>query len=91
MSLHAAKDQSSGYCVDLEIPSQLSCQRSVDLPSPISTLAILLNGSSVLRTSRHQKTNWFIRGQRVTVMIGPYNIDPWDVSSIEEFMKIFHE
>jgi hypothetical protein len=25
MSLHAAKDQSSGYCVDLEIPSQLSC------------------------------------------------------------------
>jgi hypothetical protein len=55
MSLQAEKDQSSGYCVDLGIPSQLSCQSSVVFSSPISTLAILLNGSSVLRTSRHQK------------------------------------
>jgi hypothetical protein len=42
MSLHKAKNQSSGYCADLQIPSQSSCHRSVVFTSLISTRAIPL-------------------------------------------------
>jgi hypothetical protein len=91
MSLQAEKDQSSGYCVDLGIPSQFmpeKCCFSISNFHPSNILEWFKHFKDI---SPPKRTNWSIRGQRVTVVIGPNNINPGGGSSVEKFMKVFHE
>jgi hypothetical protein len=54
ISLTEAKDQSSENLLDVRYPFHRSYQRRVVFPFPISTRAISLNISWILRISFHQ-------------------------------------